>query len=176
MNIWAVQFSKDGRYMISSSFDKSIKIWNVADGKLMKTLDGHTEAVVSLAFNDDGSLLATGSDDQKINLWSFPEGKLIRTMTGELHHVYGLAFEPGGNRLLSGHLDKPAIGEALQSLFGHTHYNKGVTARLWDYSTGKLLQTFSEHADDVNDVGWSHDGKYFVTCSEDETVQVWKVK
>jgi WD40 repeat protein len=176
MNIWAVIFSKDGKSLISGSFDRNIIIWNIADGRMVNKLQGHTEAVVSLAFNDNGTILASGSDDQTIRLWSFPEGKLLRKLTGDLYHVYGLAFQPGGSMLLSGHLDKPEITEALQNFLGDSHYNKGVTARLWNINTGELLQTFSAHGNDVNDVDWSHDGNYFVTCSEDKSVHVWKVR
>lgn len=175
-NIWAVTFSNDGKYLVSSGFDKTIRVWNAGDGRLVNILNGHSEAVVSLAFNDGGDILASGGDDGKINLWSFPSGKLIRSIEGDLHHVYGLDFQPGGDLLLSGHLDKPAIGEALQALFGDSHYNKGIGARLWNYKTGALVQTFSSHANDVNDVSWNSKGTMFLTSGSDKEVQLWGVE
>lgn len=174
-NVWAVVFSADGKYLVSSGFDKSVRIWNAGDGKLVKKIEGHTEAVVSLAINAQSNILATGGDDGKIRLWHFPSGEAVRTLATKLHHVYGLAFQPGGDLLLSGHLDKPAVGEALQAMFGDNHWNKGVTARLWNYKTGQLLQTLSGHANDVNDVAWNSTGNMFVTSGTDKTVQVWKL-
>ncbi len=174
-NVWAVTFTATGDTIISSGFDTHIKLWQTQSGKLLHTLEAHDEAVVSLAVNAGGTLLASGSDDGDIKLWNLRNLQPVKTLGTGLRHVYGLDFSPDGTMLLSGHLDKPAIGEVLQNFFGNTHHNKGVTARLWQVNTGKPLQTMSGHGNDVNDVSWSADGKYFVTAGEDKQVQVWKM-
>ena len=46
--------------------------------------------------------------------------------------------------------------------------------RLWDTKTGRLLQTFSNHSNDVNDISFSSDGKWIVSASSDKTVKVWQ--
>ena len=103
------------------------------------------------------------------------KGKLIRVLEGSKEHVQALAFSPDGNRLMSGGRDKPTFGEFLQNFFGDSKFNKGVSARLWDVETGKILQTFSEHTNDANDVAWSSDGKWIATGSADMTAHLWKV-
>lgn len=45
--------------------------------------------------------------------------------------------------------------------------------RLWDVSTGKLLQTFSYHANDVNDLAWSSNGEWIASASADKRVGLW---
>ena len=90
-------------------------------------------------------------------------------------HVQAVAFSPDDKRLLTGGRDKATIGEFLQNFIGDSKFNKGVSARLWDVETGKLLQTFSSHANDVMDVAYSHDGKTIATASADKTVEVWNI-
>lgn len=174
-NIWKVRFSPDGKNLISGSFDQSIKIWNAEDGSLVRTLNGHTEAVVGLALSPDGKLIASGSDDRKIKLWELSTGKLLRTMEGGEEHVYAVAFSPDGKRLIDGNRDKGNLGELLQNFLGDSDGMRGVSMRLWDVQTGRLLQTFAEHANDVMDVCFSHDGKRLASASDDKTVTVWQV-
>ena len=68
-SVYSVAFSPDGKTLASGSFDKSIKLWNMASGKNTATLKGHTDAVISVAFSPDGKTLASGSQDKSIRLW-----------------------------------------------------------------------------------------------------------
>ena len=90
-------------------------------------------------------------------------------------HVQAIDFSPDDKRLLTGGRDKPMIGELLQNFFGDSKINPGVSARLWDLTTGSLLQTFSRHANDAMDVAYSHDGNWIATASADKTVEIWKL-
>lgn len=172
--VWSVKFSPDGTQVASSSFDFTVKLWNAADGKLIWDNQGHKETVVDLAFSHDGKMLASTSDDKTIKIWNVAEQKLIRTMK-VAEHVQAVAFSPDDKRLMTGGRDKPMIGEFLQEIFGDSRFNPGVSARLWNVQTGELLQTFSSHGNDVNDVAYSHDGRWVATASADKTVEIWKL-
>ncbi|MDP7060111.1 MAG: protein kinase [Candidatus Marinimicrobia bacterium] len=67
--VWSVTFSPDGKTLASGSYDKTIKLWRVRDGRLMKTITGHGGSVLSVAFSPDGKTLASGSYDKSIKLW-----------------------------------------------------------------------------------------------------------
>jgi WD40 repeat protein len=174
LNIWSVRFSPDGSRIASGSFDNLVKIWNVSDGKLIRDINGHTEAVVDIAFTHDGTRIASTSDDGTMKLWDVNTGRMIRSYEVP-EHLQAVAFSPDDKYVLTGGRDKPTAGELIQEFFGDSEYNKGVSARLWNVETGELLQTFTSHGNDVNDVDYSNDGNWIVTGSEDKTVGVWNI-
>lgn len=67
-----------------------MELWNVAEGRLVRKLEGAGSTASALAFSPDGTLLATG--DGRIRLWSLPGGRLLRTCYGSVDAV---AFTPG---------------------------------------------------------------------------------
>lgn len=175
LNIWAIKFSPDGKRLASGSFDRTVKLWDVSTGALLNNLNEHTEAVVDLAFSHDGKALATTSDDKTIKLWNAQSATLLKTFK-VAEHVQAVAFSPDNKRLLTGGRDKDQIGEFVQNFTGNSKYFKGVSARLWDIATGQILQTFSQHENDVNDVAISPDGHWFATASSDATVELWRIE
>jgi WD40 repeat protein len=69
----SVAFSPDGRLLASSSWDWTIKLWDVASGSLVRTLSVHTNIITSVPFSPDGRLLASGSRDRTIKLWDISD-------------------------------------------------------------------------------------------------------
>ena len=66
----SVAFDPQGGTLASGSDDNTVKLWEARSGKLLRTLEGHTEGVDIVAFSPDGRLLASKSGDQTIRLWS----------------------------------------------------------------------------------------------------------
>ncbi|MBC6473611.1 MAG: hypothetical protein GDA48_12975 [Hormoscilla sp. GM102CHS1] len=100
--VYSVAISPDGQLLASGSYDKTIKIWNLGSGRLLRTLTGHSDWVKSVAISPDGQLLASGSWDDTIKIWNLGSGRLLRTLTGHSDWVRSVAFSPDGQTIVSG--------------------------------------------------------------------------
>ncbi|MBL8866155.1 MAG: WD40 repeat domain-containing protein, partial [Planctomycetia bacterium] len=79
--VYAVAYSPDGKLVGTGSFDKTIKLWNAADGKELRTFagpQGHQSLVLSIAFAPTGDRLASGGADNFAKIWDVPSTKPIR--------------------------------------------------------------------------------------------------
>jgi WD40 repeat protein len=61
--------SPDGQTIASGSSDKTIKLWNIKTGELIRTLAGHGDGVQSLAFSQNGNILVSCGFDNIIKIW-----------------------------------------------------------------------------------------------------------
>ena len=62
-------FSPDGTKLVSASYDKTVRVWDVATGECVQTLQGHTDIVWSAGFSPDGTNLVSASGDTTVRLW-----------------------------------------------------------------------------------------------------------
>jgi len=105
-SVYSVVYSPNGHYLASGNGDKTIKIWEVATGKHLRTLTGHYGEVYSVVYSPDGRYLASGSRDNTIKIWEVATGKQLRTLTGHSSPVYSVVYSPDGRYLASGSGDK----------------------------------------------------------------------
>ncbi|MCX5963484.1 MAG: AAA-like domain-containing protein [Cyanobacteria bacterium] len=150
--IQRIVFSPDGKTIATASWDRTIKLWRVSDGKLIRTLTGHGDWLFALAFSPDGQMLASGSKDQTVRLWRVVDGELLHTLTGHRGTVNNVAFSPDGSLVASASDDK--------------------TIRLWSRE-GILLKILVGHQERVSDVGFSSDSKTVISNSFDGTIKLW---
>ncbi len=154
--VQSVAFSSDGRFIVSGSDDKSVKLWSVEQKKLLHTFEGHSSGVLSVAFSPDGKFIVSGSWDKSIKLWSVEQQKLLHTFEGHSSTVYSVAFSIDGRFIVSGSEDK--------------------SIKLWSVKQKKLLHTFGGHSDEVRSVAFSHDGRFIVSGSDDNSIKLWSVE
>jgi len=82
--VYSVAFAPDGKTLASGSDDGTVKLWDVATGREVRTLSGHAAVrtldgssswVSSVAFSPDGRILASGSVDNTVKLWDVATGQ-----------------------------------------------------------------------------------------------------
>jgi WD40 repeat protein len=66
----SVCFSPDGQKVVTASYDRTARLWDVKTGYHVATFEGHGAAVVSAVFSPDGERVATASDDNTVGIWS----------------------------------------------------------------------------------------------------------
>ena len=171
----SVAFSSDAKVLASGSGDHTIKLWDVASGRELRTLSGHSSDVNSVAFSPDGKLLASGSGDKTIKLWDVASGRELRSLSGHTAGVNSVAFSPDGRMLAS------ASGFDMQSDFdfnrmlGQSSDSTISSIRLWDVASGRELRSLNGHVDVVGSVVFSPDGKVLASGDNSGTITLWDV-
>ena len=172
--VMCLQFSETLQHpsfpiLITGSYDRTVRVWNIETGLQVRCLRGHTRAVRALQF--DEAKLITGSMDHTIRLWNWRSGECIRTLEGHTEGVVCLNFD--ADVLASGSVDS--------------------TVRVWDFRTGGAF-TLRGHRDWVNSVRlWDTgqaspqvgepmasgeglricEGKLLFSASDDGTIRLW---
>jgi hypothetical protein len=96
-----VAIRPDGRIIASASDDNTVRLWDMATGAEIRTLEGHSREVISVAFSPDGARLVSGSNDTTLRLWDVDSGQEILTLRGHAAVVRGVAFSRDGQRIAS---------------------------------------------------------------------------
>ena len=75
--VHALAYAPDGRTLASASEDETVKLWEVATGRLIRTFKGPAGNINSVAISPDGKHLLAGSGDRSVWLWEMATGKAI---------------------------------------------------------------------------------------------------
>jgi WD40 repeat protein/predicted Ser/Thr protein kinase len=102
--VWGLAFSADGR-LASAGADGTVRVWDVAVGKELLTLKGHSGRVAGVAYSPDGRRLASAGADETVRVWDAVSGHELLVLKGHASTVRAVAFSPDGRRLASAGAD-----------------------------------------------------------------------
>lgn len=155
-DITSIQFSPDNNLLVSTDRIGTIKVWDIASGKLLHDLDGHIKGEYSSSanFSPDGKMIASIAEDKAILLWSVSSGSLIHRLTGHTNQVNSAQFSPDGKMLVS-------AGDK--------------TVKLWDATSGKLIHNMTGHNKEVQSAHFSPEGDLILSAGYGRTVIIWDV-
>jgi WD40 repeat protein len=94
-----------GHFLVTGSLDKTVRVWDLASGLLLRTLrpptgeNDHEGQTFAVAISPDGELVAAGGFNLDIYLFDRQSGRLLRRLSGLPAIAIGLAFSPDGSRL-----------------------------------------------------------------------------
>jgi mono/diheme cytochrome c family protein len=103
--IEALQFSRDGRFLAAcggaaSEFGE-IQIWDVAAGKLVRSIRVGSDTLYGVSWSDDGARLAVGGADKLVRAFDSNTGDQVMQCDNHLDWVFGTAFVHDGSKLVS---------------------------------------------------------------------------
>ncbi|MBC9713872.1 hypothetical protein H9Y04_14975 [Streptomyces sp. TRM66268-LWL] len=154
----ALAFSPDGRTLASAGWDGRVLLWDPANGRIIRTMSGHSQ-VNEVAFSPDGRLLASVGDNREVRLWDPRTGKLVSSIVAHAAGVSSVAFSPDG---------------ALLATSADTLLYEGDTSvRLWNPATGTRVRTLSGLEEGIQRLAFSPDGRTLAGASWDGSVHVW---
>jgi WD40 repeat protein len=170
-----VVFNPSGELLLSSGSDNAIRVYDVKTGKLLHTILGHSMVPLSMGFSPNGRLLASAGDDKTVKIWDTSNWNLLLTLKGENEAIHSVLFIDN-ERVLAGGTDKSMLGELFEYHFKFRGVVKPIVATLWDVKNETILQTISDHTDDIGlGMDISANGKLLATPSKDRTIKIWKI-
>lgn len=189
-------FTRDGRRLVTASWDGTLKIWNWSAGDLLQTLTGHTDRIWDLELSADGETLASASWDNTVRLWQFRHPALVR-FQNHTAPIIDVAASPDGRTIATASDDfavqlwqpdgRPDIrleghGKEVYSVAfspdGELLASGGRESAIVFHSRdgGTPQQVIAEaHAEQpIWSLDFSPDGQWLVSGGNDGTVKLWR--
>ena len=153
--IWNADISSDGKYAVSSAFNRTFLLWDVARGELLDQMRGHDDVTMTVCISPDNNWIASGSNDLTIKIWDLQTQRVVKTLHGPTEDIYDVAFSPD-SRLL-----------ALAS--------RDRMVRVYRLAEEKMVHLLKGHRDMVMEVAFSPEGRYLLSASADHSLILWDV-
>lgn len=168
-----IRFSENDHYLISTSWDNSVRIWDLISFECLKILKGHTDNVWGCAISSDNKLVASASLDRQFKIWDFKSGKevfsyklepyniILKGLYPEIEHnfpnsAYSVDFSPGNRYIALGAADK--------------------LVRLFDTNTFIIVDTLKHHTGAILGVKYSDNGRYLISGGPRSNVVIWETE
>ena len=163
----AIAETPERTWIVSGSWDHTVKVWDLRTGQELRTLRGHNSSVLSVAVTPDGKKVISGSADNTIKVWDLETAQQLLNLTKHKERVNALAVTPDGKKIVSG------AGKST-ALAGWTSSDN--TIKVWNLETGQELFTLDGHTAMINAVAVTPDGKKVISASSDASLKIWDLQ
>lgn len=145
----------DAQEMVSGSYDGSLKLWNLREGKEPITFKESNTKILCCAWSPDGKLIASGSSDGQVLLWDVSSKNIVTSFIGTGAPVYCCSFSPDGKTIVSSSADNSLM--------------------LWDIESQAHIATLQGHTGYVLRCAFSPLGDCIASASFDGSIRIWPV-
>ncbi|MEZ6139503.1 MAG: serine/threonine-protein kinase [Zavarzinella sp.] len=153
--VLCMAFSTDDKMVASACSDKTVKVWDADNAKLLYTLAGHDGPVDCVAFDPTNKYIATGGWDKKLRIWNRANGELLSTIDVQCDEIWSIGYTPDGHYLFLGGQDGSIVC---------------INAK-----TEETIGKFINPGGAAQVVTVSKDGKTLAVGSRDGTVRLWEI-
>ncbi len=189
----AISISSDNRYILSSAWDKTLKIWDLLSGRLRTTIQVETY-IHFIKTTPNNKFIVTAMDNGKIVIWELSTGKKIRTLEGHVRMAFSVSVTSDEKYIVTSAYDgtikiwELKTGALIRTITGHERrvistvsgngklvigaYSDG-NIEIWDLETGHLIKEILGHKEMITKVQFMHNDQFFVSSSSDFTLKVW---
>ena len=154
-SVEVLEFSPDGRRIVTGSSDQTIKVWDASTGEEIAAFRGHRDEITGTAFHPGGQALASCSKDGTVKVWDVAAGQESGALRGQ--RIYHLAFSPRGPQLAAAGKDR----------------NLQRETRLWDTSVGKVVRTFPIAGEFIGAPIFRPDGRHLAMVDAENFIKIW---
>ena len=189
----SIQFSADGKKLVSGSADKTARVWDLADAKFPELARfAHEAAVTAVALNADATVAISGAADKSLKAWTVADGEEAQNFAGHTAAIVAAAVLPDGTVVSAGDTSvrfwNPANGQqtrtfaapaavtamslspdGAQLIVGSA--NNALTVH--NPANGQALFQLPGHLAPVKSVSFSGDGKRIASRSSDGECRIW---
>jgi WD40 repeat protein len=166
-----VALSADGRRAVSTSWDHTLKVWDVDTGREIPTFAGHSDIVHKVALSADGRYAVSASSDNMLKILDFHSGREVRTLSGHINIVTSRSIQVNRRGREVRTFMSPVV--ALSADGRRAAASDDQTLKVWDVDSGREVCILTGHTGSVYGVALSADGRRAVSGSDDQTLKVW---
>lgn len=193
--ITSLQISPDSKWLISSSKDHSIRLWEIGNWNNVQVWQGHNDWIRQLAVTQQ--YLISSSDDWTLKIWDFTTGQ-SQSLSGHTMPIMDISVASHHQQFVSAGRDRTIRiwdleqPQCLACMTGHTDWITSVlfapnadriisagwdqTIRIWELATTNCIQTLEGHTAGIEKLNLSKDGKKIISLGQDRSVRIWDLE
>lgn len=199
--VTSVRLSNEGDFIVSASYDHTVRFWNLKNEMQMGIVGAHQKYVNCVDLSFDNRWIASGSEDGMIGIWDVLNMREHRKFNSNGSNVKCVRFAPNAKYLISTDTDNniyiwtletgssilfPMQAENTNSIVNCLSFSRngkllamGTNDNLiyiWDFESRLLMKTLRGHDNEINGVQFNFNATQLISGSKDKTVMVWELE